>query len=110
MRCLFLLYDVISYLEKNKYPGMLLLKDFEKAFDSVSWEFLFKVIEYFNFGNSFMKWIKVFSSPEPKAQGELLPSANVRRPSCDVRRASSTIASNDISSETARPRTLIFGM
>ena len=45
----------------------------------------------------------IFSSPEPKAQGELLPSANVR---C----ASSTIASNDISSETARPRTLIFGM
>ena len=55
-----LLYDVISYLEKNNYPGMLLLIDFEKAFDSVSWEFLFKVIEYFNFGNSFMKWIKVF--------------------------------------------------
>ena len=24
------------------------------------------------------------SSPEPKAQGELLPSANVRRPSCVV--------------------------
>ena len=51
---------MISYLEKNNYPGMLLLIDFEKAFDSVSWEFLFKVIEYFNFGNSFMKWIKVF--------------------------------------------------
>lgn len=55
-----LLYDVISYLQKNNYPGMLLLIDFEKAFDSVSWDFLFKVIEYFNFGNSFMKWIKVF--------------------------------------------------
>ena len=62
-------------------------------------------------------WCVVFSSPEPKAQGELLPSANVRRPSyvvrrasCDVRRVSSTIASNDISSETTRPRTLIFGM
>ena len=52
----------------------------------------------------------VISSPEPKAQGELLPSASVRRPSCDVRRVSSTIASNDIFSETARPRTLIFGM
>ena len=52
---------MISYLEKkNNYPGMLLLIDFGKAFDSVSWEFLFKVIEYFNFGNSFMKWIKVF--------------------------------------------------
>ena len=47
--------------------------------------------------------ISLVSSPEPKAQGELLPSANVRR-------VSSTITSNDISSETARPRTLIFGM
>ena len=52
----------------------------------------------------------IFSSPEPKAQGELLPSANVRRPLCDVHRVSSTVTSNDISSETARPRTLIFGM
>ena len=51
----------------------------------------------------------LFSSPEPKAQGELLPSANVCRPSSVVRRVWSTTASNDISSETARPRALIFG-
>ena len=37
-------------------------------------------------------------------------SSVVRRPSCVVCRPSSTIASNDISSETARPRALIFGM
>lgn len=55
-----LLYDIINYTEKNKIPGMLLLIDFEKAFDSVSWKFLFKVLEYFNFGDSFKKWIKVF--------------------------------------------------
>ena len=33
----------------------------------------------------------LFSSPEPKAQGELLPLANVRRPSCVVRRPSSVV-------------------
>ena len=53
---------------------------------------------------------QIFSSPEPWAQGELLPLANVRRASSVVRRASSTIALNNISSETARPRALIFGM
>lgn len=31
-----LLYDVIHYCNKNKVPGLLLLIDFEKAFDSVS--------------------------------------------------------------------------
>ena len=33
--------------------------DFEKAFDTVSWEFLFKTLNAFNFGESFIKWIKV---------------------------------------------------
>ena len=37
---------------------------------------------------NFCDFIQVFSSPEPKAQGELLPSANVRRPLCVVQRAS----------------------
>ena len=55
-----LLYDVIDYAEKNAIPGMLLLIDFEKAFDSVSWEFLFDVLNFFNFGNDFKQWIKVF--------------------------------------------------
>ena len=51
----------------------------------------------------------IFSSPEPKAQDELLPSDNVRRATCVVRGVSSTIASNDISFESSRPRALIFG-
>ena len=52
-----LLYDVIDYAEKNAIPGMLLLIDFEKAFDSVSWDFLFDVL---NFGNDFKQLIRVF--------------------------------------------------
>ena len=64
-----------------------------------------------NFANYRLQmYVHFFSSPEPEAQGELLPSANVCRPSCDMCRVSSTIASNDISSKTASPRTLIFGM
>ena len=39
---------------------MLLLIDFEKAFDTVSWDFLFDVLDFFNFGNDFKQWIHVF--------------------------------------------------
>ena len=55
-----LLYNIINYTEKEKIPGILLLIDFEKAFDSVSWDFLFIVLDFFNFGRGFKKWTKVF--------------------------------------------------
>ena len=51
-------FSMISSITQK--PGLILLTDFEKAFDSVSWDFLFKVIDFFNFGPSFKKWIKVF--------------------------------------------------
>ena len=54
------LYDLLHYTEKNKIPGLLLLIDFEKAFDSVAWPFIYKVLDYFNFGPSIKCWIKVF--------------------------------------------------
>jgi hypothetical protein len=34
--------------------------DFEKAFDSLDWSFLQKVLQAFNFGDSFCRWIEVF--------------------------------------------------
>ena len=32
-----LLYDLMHYLEENNMDGLLLLVDFEKAFDSIEW-------------------------------------------------------------------------
>ena len=55
-----LLYDTLVYTEKNNIPGMLLLVDFQKAFDSVSWSFLRKCLEYFQFGPDLIRWIKTF--------------------------------------------------
>ena len=54
-----LLYDIIHYCNENYEPGLVLLIDFEKAFDSVSWKFIFKVLEFFNFGEFFINCIKV---------------------------------------------------
>ena len=54
-----LLYDVMQYAEENNLPGLLLLVDFEKAFDSLSWKFINKVMDFFGFGNSIISWIHV---------------------------------------------------
>ena len=44
---------------KENIPGLMLFIDFQKAFDSVEWEFLFKCLEAFNFGSDFLHWVKV---------------------------------------------------
>ena len=54
------LYDLLQYTEKHKVPGLLLLIDFEKAFDSVAWPFINKVFDFFKFGESIKKWIETF--------------------------------------------------
>jgi exonuclease III len=56
------IYDIMSYTESNDIPGLLLLIDFEKAFDSVSHDFIFKTLDLLNFGDGFRKWISVFYS------------------------------------------------
>ena len=37
-----LVYDLMQLVDKNNIPGLLLLIDFEKAFDSLSWSFMQK--------------------------------------------------------------------
>ena len=54
-----MIYDVISSVQEKHIPGMLLLVDFEKAFDSISWKFMFKVLKFFNFGPDLIKWVSV---------------------------------------------------
>lgn len=39
--------------------GILLFLDLEKAFDSVEYNFMFKTLEKFNFGSSFIGMIKI---------------------------------------------------
>ena len=51
--------DIFDYCETYNKEGVLLFLDFEKAFDSVEWNFLFKTLEKFNFSPNFLKWIKL---------------------------------------------------
>ena len=54
-----LIYDLIKYTDEENIPALLLIVDFEKAFDSISWEFIPEVMDFFNFGPSIKKWISV---------------------------------------------------
>ena len=60
--CTRLIYNLMSYTKKHNIPGLLMLIDFEKAFDSVSWNFLYNVLEAFGFDENFINWIKLFNN------------------------------------------------
>ena len=49
----------MQHADQHDLPGLILLVDFAKAFDSLSWKFIYKVLEFFKFGNSIITWIKV---------------------------------------------------
>ena len=55
-------YDIMHYVDKNNLQGMLMLIDIQKAFDSVSWSFLSNMLDFFNFGKRFCKWINAFNN------------------------------------------------
>ena len=52
-------YDLMQLAEEKNISGLLFLVDFEKAFDFVSWSFVHKVLNFFNFGPSVRSRISV---------------------------------------------------
>ena len=57
-----LIYDIMHYTEVKKINEILLLIDFAKAFDSISWTFIYKILSYFGFDDDLLKWIKMFNN------------------------------------------------
>ena len=56
-----LVYDILNYTDQMNKHDLLLFIDFEKAFDSISWDYIFNVIRFFNFGPDFERWIHIIS-------------------------------------------------
>ena len=51
--------DIVDYSKRNGWSGILVAIDFEKAFDTVNFNFLIRTLHKFNFGPSFIQWIRV---------------------------------------------------
>ena len=51
------IFDIIDYTVDENIPGLLIFIDFQKAFDSLEWNFLLRCLESFNFGSSLIRWV-----------------------------------------------------
>ncbi len=77
-----LLLDVIEHTEKENKSGVLLFLDFEKAFDSLSWNFIHKCLYKMGFGQDFRRWIEIiFNQPVAflKINGFLSEAVQIER-------------------------------
>ena len=52
-------YDIFQWAKEKKRSGILLLIDFEKAYDSLSFEYIDKCLKFFNFGDTVIRWVNI---------------------------------------------------
>ena len=57
-----LIADLLQYTHAKEIPGLLLLIDFEKAFDSLEWSFIYKALSLFGFGDNYIRMVKTLYS------------------------------------------------
>ena len=54
-----LISDLIDYTKGKNIPGIAIFLDFRKAFDTVEWDYIAKVLDVFKFKDDFKRWVKV---------------------------------------------------
>ena len=77
-----LIYGILHITDELDIPGLFLIVDFEKAFDSISWKFINHTLTFLNFGDSIKRWINVFYNDIQSCviqNGFLSDPFNVRR-------------------------------
>jgi len=57
--------ETVDYLKKEKKSGVIVKVDFEKAYDSVDWKFLYYMLGRLGFNCKWIKWLKhVWNRPQ----------------------------------------------
>ena len=77
-----LIEDIFFYTEYNNSPGALLCVDFEKAFDSLNWDFVVETLKIFGFGQSILNWFSILYNDSKSCvlnNGFSTPFFNVKR-------------------------------
>jgi hypothetical protein len=57
-----LTHELIHSLHTSKKPGMLIKLDLSKAYDSLSWNYIFSILDAFGFSKNWILWIKYLIS------------------------------------------------
>ena len=65
--------DILNESKFENSSGLLILVDFEKAFDSISWEFITKILQLFNFSE---KTIQVIQSLQKNSLSKIIQNGH----------------------------------
>ena len=61
------MYDFLYECEEGDVPGLLLLVDFQKAFDSIAWDFVHLALREFEFPQTIREWVYMMQlNPESR--------------------------------------------
>ena len=74
--------DIINECNSQKINGLIILIDFEKAFDSISWNFILDILKKFNFGQNTINWVRslqIDSTSKILQNGHLSETINLGR-------------------------------
>ena len=55
-----LIESLITYTASKNISSLLLFLEFEKAFDTLEWSFMRKVLMRYGFGKSLINWVNIF--------------------------------------------------
>ena len=55
-----ILHETVHELHRKNQSGVIFKIDFEKAYDKIRWNFLFRTLQLKGFSHKWIEWIKSF--------------------------------------------------